>query len=463
MSTPHGAAGPMKKIQKLGMFIGIALLLFIWFVDVTPGLSEKGRHLLAMVICTVIWWGTKPVIPPFTGLMFMTGIIFFDLAPIHGVTNLTSGINFFLYFSAFVLADVVETSGLAKRVAYIFASRYIKSFTGMIVSAFVLTFILGFLIPHPFPRAFLLLAIFKSICSACNMNAKDSSIVALAIFASSCPISMMTLTGDAGLNVVLAGMSGLKVSWMAWTSKMFLPGMLASIITLGIFLFMFRSSEKIVVETSVVKKNLAELGPMTKDEKVTLFWMAVAVVMWATETIHHLSTGVVSIVIVCAMAMPYIGGVCKPPNWKAVDFGSLIFIMSAMALGPSGAATGMNVWLAKTLFPTNVPGDIYSLAILIGAVTMATHMVLGSAVSTASVIVAMVLTYTKDMGIDPLIPVLFAYTAVYMHYIFSFQTMNIMIGVDKGGYTDKDVVKLGIPLTAAVFIVLLFEAFLWSL
>lgn len=453
------------SLSTFGFFLGIFVLFLFWFTDITSGLAVEGRRVLALVLFSVIWWATKPIAPPFTAIILLLGLMAFNLASMKAVTSMTSGSVFFVYFAVYIIADVVEKSGLATRIAYWYAEKFIKNFAGIVFSAFALTFILGFLIPSPWPRAFLLLAVFKQICNASGVDEQSFAIVGLAIFASSCPISMSIYTGDAPLSVVVAAMTGQAVTYMDWTLKMILPGLFATIITYFLIKVLFKPTGTFTVDAYLMREKLNDLGPMTRDEKVTLFWVIAATILWMTEGFHGLNTGVVGCLTVAGMALPYIGGVCKPPNFASVEFGSILFIMGAMSIGPAGAETGMSSWLASVIFPANMPTNIYALAIIIGSITMAMHMVLGSSVSTASVVVTMVLAYFSQIGstIDPLILVLFVYTAVYMHYLFPFQHLNIMFGMGKAGFTEKHILKLGLALTPCVFLVLLFEAFLWQM
>lgn len=465
-ATTNTNPAPKFALNKsnIGFVLGIVVLLLFWFVDITPGLAIEGRRVLALVLFSVIWWATKPVAPPFTALIMLLGFMAFDLASMRAVTAMTSGSVFFIYFAVYVIADVVEKSGLATRIAYWYAGRFIKSFTGIIVSAFVLTFLLGFLIPSPWPRAFLLLAVFKQICNASEVDETSFAIVGLAIFAASCPISMSIYTGDAPLSAVVAGMTGQTVSYMDWTLKMIIPGLLATVITYFLIRVLFKPTQSYKIDGSVMQDKLNDLGTMKRDEKVTLIWVVIATLLWMTEGIHGLNTGVVGMIAVAGMALPYIGGVCKPGSFAAVDFASILFIMGAMAIGPAGAESGMSAWLAQVVFPANMPDNIYAIALIIGAITVFMHMILGSSVSTAGVVVAMVLAYFQSIGstIDPLMLTLFVYTAVYMHYLFPFQHLNIMFGVGKAGFTEQHVLKLGLALTPFVFVVLLFEAWLWQ-
>jgi len=60
---------------------------------------------------------------------------------------------------------------------------------------------------------------------------------------------------------------------------------------------------------------------------------------------------------------------------------------------------------------------------------------------------------------------LFVYTSTAMHYILPFQHLDVLVGIGEGNglYNEKHVVKLGMPLTFTVFLVVIFEVFWWQL
>ena len=59
-----------------------------------------------------------------------------------------------------------------------------------------------------------------------------------------------------------------------------------------------------------------------------------------------------------------------------------------------------------------------------------------------------------------LFALLVAALSMIIHYILPFHNLPILIGEgkDAGGYTSKEAMRMGIPLTAVVFIVVLVEA-----
>ena len=61
-----------------------------------------------------------------------------------------------LVIGAYLIASAVKESGLGERIAYAFMLKFVRDAKSLIISIFALTFVLSLLIPHPFPRAFLI-------------------------------------------------------------------------------------------------------------------------------------------------------------------------------------------------------------------------------------------------------------------------------------------------------------------
>ena len=71
------------------------------------------------------------------------------------------------------------------------------------------------------------------------------------------------------------------------------------------------------------------------------------------------------------------------------------------------------------------------------------------------VAVPAILAFTAPMGLPPIVPTFICYMAIAVHYLFPFQHLNILVGAseDTGGYTQKETVRFGIPLTLIVFVI----------
>jgi di/tricarboxylate transporter len=115
----------------------------------------------------------------------------------------------------------------------------------------------------------------------------------------------------------------------------------------------------------------------------------------------------------------------------------------------------MNTWIATVLMPANMPANMFVLAALITLLAVIIHMLLGSVIAVMGVAIPAVLAATAGMGINPLAPTLLIYMAIAAHYILPFQHLNMLVGSgdENGMYSQKETIRLGIPLIAVMFIV----------
>ncbi len=184
-----------------------------------------------------------------------------------------------------------------------------------------------------------------------------------------------------------------------------------------------------------------------------------------TDFIHGIEIGWVTFLLAMLMSLPLIGEVLSPKQWQDVPINVLLFLAAAMAISKVGSVTGMNQWIAETVLPSYIPSNPYFLAIIIAAISIILHMVLGSVVAVLGIAVPALLIFTLPMGISPLATTLLVCTSVSIHYILPFHHLNIIVGQgdENGYYGPEEVMRLGIPLTAVVFIVVIFEVFYWKL
>ncbi len=202
----------------------------------------------------------------------------------------------------------------------------------------------------------------------------------------------------------------------------------------------------------------AALGKLSVKEIRTIVWLVIAIALWLTVSGDYI--GWVTLAIGVSLAMPIIGEVLTPASWNAVDIKSLMFLTAAMAVGSVGGATGMNAWIADVVLPSSVPENIFLFALLVAALSMIIHMFMGSVMAVLGVCVPAFISFAAGSSVSPLAVALIVFTSINIHYILPFHNLPILIGEgkDAGGYTSKEAMRMGIPLTVVVFIVVLVEA-----
>ena len=477
------AAAKNKFLTKryIGFFLAIVVFLLIKFVLPldsfgSVALSEGGKNCLALSLGAVVMWACGVAQPGYTGILYCALLVLMQVVPdADGVPSMAATVavafgawtkgTMWIVVGAYLIAGAVKDSGLGQRIAYAFMLKFVKSAKSLILSIFALTFVLALLIPHPFPRAFLILAVVSVIAESAGYGEDDRGKLGFLIFAAAVPCSMFFMTGDSTLNPLVASYGangGAAIGFVDWFIYMSLPMVVATLCTIVLALALFKPSKELVYDREEVLAKQAALGKLSEKEIRTIVWLVIAIALWLTVSGDYLAW--VTLVIGVLMAMPVIGEVLTPASWSSVDIKTLMFLTAAMAIGSVGGATGMNAWIADVVLPSTVPANPYLFALLVCALTMVIHMFMGSVMAGLGICVPAFLTFVQGTSVTPIAVALIVFTAINLHYILPFHNLAILVGEgkDAGGYTSKEAMKMGIPMTVVTFLVVLVEAFWFS-
>lgn len=452
-----------KKTKLVGFILSVIVGAILWFAELPGDLSPDGQKCLAITVFTVIWWVFNVTHPAYSTFVMFLGYILYDLAPPPVVFKLTTQPLMWLMISAFLIAAAVTKSGLAVRVAYFFMIKYAKSYTSIIILIYILGFLLSFMIPHPFPRTLLIMAAVAQILQKGGANEADSKSIGLAVFTSATATSMIIMTGDAMLNLAAISFSGVRIGWLQWAGYMAVPGIAASILMLGLHFLLFKQTGPLEIDTKTLIEEEKNLGPISRDEKVTIFWVLIALALWSTDFIHNINPSWIGMAVVVGLSMPKIGDILGPGDISSgVAWPIVIFVVGALAIGTVGQETGLSQWLADVLLPSDPPSNAFAFAGFVGGGTMIMHMFLGSALACMSIVSPPMVELAAKVNWSPLVPALIVYIAVQIHYLLPFQHVTILLGAGKtGNYRAPETIKFGIPLTAITLFIIILVAVPW--
>lgn len=437
--------------REIGFLAGIAVALIVWFAPL-PGIEGNAKLMLAFTLMTVVWWALQIAQNGYTAGVLLALMCIFQLDEPAEIFYAWTGTTMWLVIGAYLIANAVKTSGLGERIAYSYMLRFVTGFRSIIIGIFALIAILSLLIPHPWPRAFLIMAVMAVIIQSSGISKADAVKIGFAVFAASVPCSLIFITGDAVINPLAASYAG-GADFVTWLKVMGVPAIIMSIITLILFLALYRPERDYSIDKDAIRGKLADMGKMSGVEVKTIVWVLIAIVLWFTESIHGIDIGWVTFAVGMLMSMPIIGDLNAAKDWSAVPIHVLVFLTAAMAIGHVGADTGMNAWIASFM-PTSVPDNMFIIAAIIVALSFAVHMLLGSVIAVMGVAVPAILAFAQPLGIDPMVATMICYMAVAAHYLFPFQHLNTLVGAspDTGNYTQKETLKLGIALIPVLFL-----------
>lgn len=454
----------MKAIGKpAGFFGGILLCAAICLLPL-EGLSDQGQFCLGLTLMTVVWWAAQIAQSGYVSGIYLMLLCLFKVAEPTVIFSGWTGSTIWLVAGAYLIASAVRGSGLGERLSYAFILRFVRGWRSIIVSIFLLTLILSLLIPHPWPRAFLIMSVMMVVVRSARVPKQDAAIIGFTVFAASVPVSLVFLTGDATINPLAASYAGEPVSFLRWLQVIGPPALLLSALTLGLILVLFRPSAPMTLNLEEIRAAQSRLGPMTEKEIRTLVWVLIAIVLWLTNGITGLDIGWITLLVAMLMSMPVVGGVLDAGDWKEVPVHVMVFLTAAIAIGRVGAATGMNAWIADTLLPASMPDSPVLMALCIAGLSVVIHMLMGSVIAVMGVTIPAFLSFTAGSGASPLAVIAIVYLSVAGHYCLPFHHLNMLVGQgeENGMYTQRETLKISLPLLLAVLLTIVLSVFWWS-
>ncbi|WP_165253231.1 anion permease [Adlercreutzia sp. ZJ304] len=443
---------PMTTKQWIGLFGGLVLGILIFLIPI-PGLEYAAHAQLALTLLALCWWATSALPAPVTAAIYMGATIVFQIAPAPDVFGAWyRGCNCWIVIAAFLIAAGVERTGLGKRIAYgVCTMKFIKSYKSMIAAITVLNIVLALLIPSAFARTFLILVIVEEICLANSVNEHNTRILKFAVFAISVPTMTLFLTAEAAINSIVSSALG-GVTWFAWFFQIGIPSLVLVILTAVLFSFVFKPEGEVKIDVSVCREKLKNLGGLKAGEIKCICWLIVLLVFWAGCDFFGLKLETGTFFITALMFLPGIGCI-NMGALESISLGTLIFVTCTVAIGTVGGVTGLNGWIASTLLPTSFIDNPVLIVLFIAIVCVIIHMIVGSVMATTAVITPILLAFAGSVpSVTAALVLYVGFHVVSSQYLLSMHQATLATGMEKAGFTDKMVLKMGLPLTVLILI-----------
>jgi divalent anion:Na+ symporter, DASS family len=261
----------------------------IYLIPEPAAVEPQGWLLLAIFVATIVAIIAKPLpmgAIAFIGLTIATVLEVFTLGEaLSGFSNTT----IWLIVLAFLIARAVIKTGLGTRIAYLFVRALGKKTLGLAYGLAATDLVIAPATPSNTARAGgIVFPVARSLAAAYDSEPDDGaekigSFLMASAFQVNAVTSAMFLTAMAAnpLVVELAGIEGIDITWGQWALAASVPGLLALV---TIPFVMFKLAKPTITETpgatELAKEKLAELGPLSKSEKITLGVFVFLIAMW---------------------------------------------------------------------------------------------------------------------------------------------------------------------------------------
>jgi len=445
----------MQLLSKKNFYILATLMVPIIMAVLKPMDMDINQSIVfGSLLTVIIWWGSGIVNQTLACFVLLAVFIVFGRTPIRSVFYFPLSSDFVLITCAFLLSQGVVNSKVADRISELVLSKYCDSALKLVICSFVLAVVLVFVIPQPFPRVILLSSMYINFMKEQQISQESKEAVLFSIFVAATATSLLLLNGDIVQNYSALKFGNVSMSYLEWAKLMTLPSFVVLILTALVFIMVFK---KEIFNVNFTKRVSSVDPKMSKQEIISLAIILGVIILWLTESIHHISVSMSALIGTLAMFTTRIIGI---KDLKALNVKLLIFLTAEFAIGKvmtgSGTAFKLSNYLTR-FFPD--PGSYLYLPFIV-VLIMALHMVMGSLITSLSVIITSLIPIVSG-NLSPEVVVLLTSAAVSVHYLMPFHHVTIMIGFGNGCYQVKHTLKLGLRLTVLTLISTLFIYVPW--
>ncbi|WP_378953607.1 SLC13 family permease [Pelosinus sp. sgz500959] len=349
----------LKPYWAIGGFIlsWIAFFGIIHFVPVTKEFSFSAKAVLAITSWVMIIWISDALPKSISGLMIPVLLVVSGALPKteEAFSGFTSN-EAFLCLGAFILAGVMQVTGVDKRIAISILVRVKPKVPNLLAGLFTAHVVSALLVPATVARAGMYLPIVKGINRLMGDTPEEKrSRKALAmagigfgaIFA-----APLFLTGHMPNVIMMSLLNNKSNAGITWGSWLWLHWPMLGMFPL-MWWWIIKHFDLKNVNVSSSSKNIQEqhkkLGPINKVEITVISCFLIAVALWATGSYHKIPTGIVTLI---AVSLVFIPGLL-PLSWKNVQhntiWGTWLLLAGALCLVTAFGKTGLDKFMAERM------------------------------------------------------------------------------------------------------------------
>lgn len=365
----------LEKVNYKGFVLPVIIGIALWcFTPIRPyGLSAQAWEMFAIFVATIVGCITKPLPIGGTTLIGLIVTVLVGLAPIQnevnpktgavnaGILSAFSNSASWLIAMAFIMAYGISKTGLGNRIAYWMIRRFGKRSIGIGYAITGLELILGALIPSNSARTGgVVWPVTESISKDYDSLPNDPSrkkigaYLSFIAFHANVISTALFITGAAP-NMVASQMAiqkGYQMSWISWFTAAIVPAIIATIV---IPLIIYKIFPPEIKETPNAKKwaddRLADMGPVTKPEKIMSAVFLLAIVLWVLSGIYKIPQLDSTFVAFLAVGLLLLTGILTMQDalkqtgaWNILIWLSILVFMASKLI-----SFGFIDWFSKTI------------------------------------------------------------------------------------------------------------------
>lgn len=424
-----------KKVIKEILMIAVSAA--ITFLPPPAGLEHNAMVFLGVFVWGVLNWAL-PVMPSYiAGLVMLLSAVLFGVVPFKTAFATFGSPTIWLIIGVLALGGAVNKTGLLSRLSFAILNVFPPSFRGQVAGLLAAGILIGPFMPSTTAKVSIAGGFGTRIAELLGFepHSKGMNGIFAAMYTGFSLLAVTFITSSFYSYLILGMIPTEDASYfnfISWFLTMLPWGIFTAAVSFLAICFMYKPKAEKSMTHEDIKNMAKELGPMSRDEKVTLGILMVCIICWALEKI----IGVPAVI-------PAVGGMCALFIFKVLDpkeinirvnWGIIIFCATIISLAPMVKAVGIDKWMQIHIgsIMASVGSNPYVFIISVSLLVLVSRFVLVSGTTAISLMVVILVPFCQAANMNPWIGGIIAYV-VAQPFFFKYQNPNFVIGYAAAG------------------------------
>ncbi|HXF66292.1 MAG TPA: SLC13 family permease [Burkholderiales bacterium] len=447
------------RASNLVAAVVVAAAAALYFAPPPAGVPEQTVHAAALVLFTVGLWASGALPEHVTGLLFFTLAMVLAVAPAQVVFSGFASATLWLVLGGLVIAEAVNRTGLARRLAAALFERYAQSYPRLVAAVVAAAIALAFVMPATVGRVLLILPIVFALAERVGFERGGTGYNGLTLAALMATYQCGTTILPANApNLVLAGSAealyGMQITYAEYLWAQFpVFGLVKGAAIVALICWLFPAKPKPAPAPR-------EAAPLTPAERRMAAILITALVLWATDFLHGVQSGWIALAAAIACLLPRVG-VMPVAAFHEVRLGPYFYVGATLGLGLVTQTSGLSEALGRVLERVLAlePGaHFWNFAALSVLTTVAGLFTTNPA--QPAVLAPLAEHFAQAAG-WPLKTALMTIGVGFTTFLLPYQVPPMVVGMQVAALRLAPVMRLALPLVASGFIVMLPLQYLW--
>lgn len=444
------------KSDTIKWFISIAVTAIILLLPASEVMTAEVKGFLAITVLAMMIMAMELAHIIVPALLLQVGYLLLKVAPAEIVFSAWSNQIPWLVLGSFIIAAIMEQTGLSKRIAYFCMLKARGRFSALMFASLAAGIIISAFVSASLARTAMLCALMISLCQAMDYKpySKEAVCAFIVAYVASCDAGLIFMTGGNATLVCVGVLQslGYDVTFLSYFMQNGIPNVILDTLCVFVALKMFAPKETKSSEAYIKEKYL-ELGAVSKNEKKTIGLLIVTICLLLTQSVHSYAPGWVFIFMSWVAFLPGVA-LADKRIIKSINFSMVFLIAATVTIGNVSGYLNIGNIIIDAILPF-IPSGLIGVNVMVMFIGIAGNMAM-TPLALASAFTEPIIQLAITLGYNPY-GIVYVFIIACYQLFFPYEITNALLMFSFGMIRMKDTIKFfTVKMIISVIFVVIF-------